>query len=145
MRRGRQSILLVEDDIAHAEITQRNLEEFGEHVREVIHVLDGQAALDYLYATERDKPNALPNLILLDLRLPRVSGLEVLRAVKSSVRLGRIPVVVLTTSDADADLRGAYDSGASAYLVKPAMYDEFRELTRALGKFWLQTNRYADA
>ena len=139
------SILLVEDDLAHAEITRRNLEEFNQDLRELVHVADGQAALDYLREPERAKPRGLPTLILLDLRLPRVDGLEVLRELKNDARLKRIPVVVLTTSNADADVRGAYDRGASAYLVKPVIYDEFRALTRALGRFWLQTNRYADA
>lgn len=132
------SVLLVEDDIAHAEITRRNLEEFDSEVRELIHVADGQAALDYL-------SSEVPHLILLDLRLPRVDGLEVLAHVKHDRRLKRIPVVVLTTSESESDVRGAYERGANGYLVKPVEYDEFIELTRALGLFWLKANRYPHA
>jgi two-component system response regulator len=140
------SILLVEDDLAHAEITRRNLEEFSAQLRELVHVPDGQAALDYL----RDAGGApaaagLPNLILLDLRLPRVDGLEVLRRVKHDARLKVIPVIVLTTSRADSDVRGAYERGASGYLVKPVDHAEFLAVTRALGAFWLSANRYVHA
>jgi CheY-like chemotaxis protein len=132
------SILLVEDDLAHAEITRRNLEEFDSELRELIHVPDGQAALDYLRCEA-------PHLILLDLRLPRVDGLEVLSHVKHDHRLRRIPVVVLTTSESESDVRGAYERGANGYLVKPMEYDQFIELTRALGLFWLKANRYPHA
>jgi len=135
----RHSILLVEDDLAHAEITRRNLEEFSEHVRELVHISDGQAALDYLHDSR------LPNLILLDLRLPRVDGLEVLQQVKQDRRLRCIPVVVLTTSRSESDLRGAYERGANGYLVKPVEFGAFLELTRTLGAFWLKCNRYAHA
>ena len=138
------SILLVEDDHAHAEITRRNLEEFGIEVAELVHVGDGQDAIDYLKDASSLQPSAaLPQLILLDLRLPRVDGLEVLRHVKSDDALRHIPVVVLTTSEADSDVRDAYDRGASGYLVKPVVFEQFLELTRAFGAFWLRFNRYA--
>jgi two-component system response regulator len=133
------SILLVEDDLAHAEITRRNLEEFHDQVRELIHVPDGQAALDYLRGFN------LPSLILLDLRLPRIGGLEVLQHVKQDSRLKCIPVIVLTTSKADSDLRTAYERGANAYLVKPVEFDAFIQLTRTVATFWLQCNRYVHA
>jgi CheY-like chemotaxis protein len=87
----------------------------------------------------------MPNLILLDLRLPRVDGLEVLRQVKLDTRLKTIPVVVLTTSKTDADVRDAYERGASGYLVKPIEYGEYLALTRALGQFWLIANQYVHA
>lgn len=140
------SILLVEDDLAHAEITRRNLEEFDVELFELVHVIDGQAAIDYLVDAGSARPTAaLPQLILLDLRLPRVDGLEVLSHVKRDATLRHIPVVVLTTSAADADVRDAYQLGASGYLVKPVVYEQFQELTRAFGVFWLRFNRYADA
>jgi two-component system, response regulator len=140
------SILLVEDDLAHAEITRRNLQEFGIEVAELVHVADGQAAIDYLDDAGSAQPSrGLPQLILLDLRLPRVDGLEVLSHVKRDAGLCHIPVVVLTTSGANADLRDAYQRGASGYLVKPVAYEQFLELTRAFGVFWLRFNRYADA
>jgi two-component system, response regulator len=144
-RRKLHSILLVEDDLAHAEITRRNLEEFSRNVSELVHVSDGQAALDYLRDAGRSPPHALPNLILLDLRLPLVDGLEVLERVKHDARWKRIPVVVLTTSDAEPDVRGAYERGANGYLVKPLVYADFLAVTRGLGVFWLQANRYGDA
>ena len=137
-------ILLVEDDLAHAEITRRNLEEFSPLIRDLVHVADGQAALDYLSSSDTES-QATPNLILLDLRLPLVDGLEVLRQVKLDTRLKTIPVVVLTTSKADADVRGAYERGASGYLVKPIEYGEYLALTRALGQFWLTANQYVHA
>lgn len=136
------SILLVEDDIAHAEITRRNLEEFKDCLRELVHVTDGQAAIDLLHDEKRA---ALPDLILLDLRLPRVDGMEVLRHVKTHRALKHIPVVVLSTSDADYDVDGAYSRGANGYLVKPVEFEQFVELTRAFGAFWLRANRYGDA
>jgi two-component system response regulator len=139
------SILLIEDDLAHAEITRRNLEEFSTHVRELVHVSDGQAALDYLEDARAQLTAALPNLILLDLRLPRVDGLEVLSRLKHDTRLKCIPVVVLTTSKSEADVRSAYERGASGYLVKPVEYLEFLALTRAIGVFWLTANRYVHA
>jgi CheY-like chemotaxis protein len=135
----RHSILLVEDDLAHAEITRRNLEEFSEQVQKLVHVSDGQAALDYLH------DSTPPNLILLDLRLPRVDGLEVLQQVKQDNRLKCIPVVVLTTSKSESDVRGAYERGANGYLVKPVEFVAFLELTRTLGAFWLKFNRYVHA
>lgn len=132
------SVLLVEDDLAHAEITRRNLEEFSEAIRELVHVSDGQAALDYL-------SSARPQLILLDLRLPRVDGLEVLTAVKHDEQLKLIPVVILTTSEAETDVRSAYERGANGYLVKPVEFEAFVEVTRAVGAYWLKANRYAHA
>lgn len=138
------TILLIEDDLAHAEITRRNLEEFSPHIRDLVHVADGQAALDYLSPSDSE-PLTMPSLILLDLRLPRVDGLEVLRQVKLDTRLKTIPVVVLTTSKTDSDVRGAYERGANGYLVKPIEYGEYLALTRALGQFWLTANQYVDA
>jgi two-component system, response regulator len=139
------SVLLVEDDVAHAEITRRNLGDFGHRLRELVHVEDGQQALDYLFGEDTAAPRDLPDLILLDLRLPRVDGFEVLRRVKQAERLRRIPVVVLTTSEADTDVRVAYESGASSYLVKPVDFDKFVAMMRAFGTFWLTHNRLSDA
>ena len=137
-------ILLVEDDDAHAEIVRRNLES-SRVLNRIVHVADGQAALDYLlregsYADPASSPR--PDLILLDLRLPKVDGLEVLRRLKASPELQAIPTVVLTTSAAEADLIGAYASGAASYVVKPVDYQKFTELMEAFGFYWLAWNRY---
>jgi CheY-like chemotaxis protein len=137
-------ILLVEDDEAHAVIVRRNLE--GARVaNSIVHVGDGQAALDYLcregeYADPARSPR--PDLILLDLRLPKVDGLDVLRRVKSDEELKRIPVVVLTTSAAEADLIAAYGVGASSYLVKPVDFGKFSALMESFGFYWLAWNRF---
>ena len=112
-------ILLVEDDPAHAEITRRNLDASGIAHR-LIHLDDGQAALDYLFRRGRfQNPSETPrpHLILLDLRLPKVEGLEVLRRVKGDDALREVPVVVLTTSAAPADIADAYRHSASSYLI----------------------------
>lgn len=136
-------ILMVEDDPAHAEIVRRNFEGF--HIaNRLIHVADGRAALDYLQrqGSRDDADQPMPNLILLDLRIPKINGLEVLRILKSSPRLRDIPVVVLTTSGNDKDIAQAYDLGANSYLVKPVGFKDFCEMMTTLGYYWLVWNRY---
>lgn len=145
MKHSPRSILLIEDDVSHAEITRRNLDEFKDDVRELVHVTDGQAALDLLHELRASDEGRLPDVILLDLRLPKLDGLEFLALVKADDRLRRIPVIVLTTSDAEIDVRVAYDRGANGYLVKPIELERFRELARSFGRYWLQANRYPDA
>lgn len=136
-------ILFVEDDDDHAELTIRSLAEH--HVANRVHrVADGEAALDYLlrrgaYADPKTSPR--PDVMLLDLRLPKVDGLDVLREIKAHPDLRRIPVVVLTTSDKDTDVARAYDFHANAYLVKPVDFAKFLDLMRDLGFFWLVWNK----
>jgi CheY-like chemotaxis protein len=137
-------ILLVEDDPAHAEIVRRNFEG-GRIANRLEHVADGQAALDYLYRRNGFSDPATsprPGIILLDLRLPKVDGLEVLKTVKADPNLSRIPVVVLTTSAAEADVAKAYDSHANSYLVKPVEFGHFVELMDTLGYYWLAWNQH---
>ncbi|MGD0048998.1 MAG: response regulator [Bryobacteraceae bacterium] len=139
-------ILLVEDDPAHAEIVRRNLRDFRVANR-IVHVEDGQAALDYLFhqgAYAGAQSGARPNLILLDLRLPKVDGLEVLRRIKADDGLKRIPTVVLTTSDAESDMVNAYTNGAGSYLVKPVNFEKFTGLMEAFEFYWLAWNRFPD-
>lgn len=138
------SILLVEDDPAHAEITRRNLE-MCRVANRLAHVEDGQEALDYLfhqgrYADPGTSPR--PHLILLDLRLPKVEGLEVLRRIKANSDTQNIPVVVLTTSSAESDILGAYAHNASSYLVKPVDFEKFAKLLDTFGYYWLAWNQY---
>lgn len=137
-------ILLVEDDPAHAEIVRRNLADFRVANR-IVHVADGQAALDYLhregdFADPRKSPR--PSLILLDLRLPKVDGIEVLHRIKKDETLRRIPTVVLTTSAAETDMVGAYEGGAGSYLVKPVDFEKFTRLMETFGFYWLVWNRF---
>lgn len=137
-------ILLVEDDPAHAEIVRRNFEE-SRIVNRLLHVADGQAALDFLYRRgEFGDPDTSPrpSLILLDLRLPKVDGLEVLNQIKTDIDLRRIPVVILTTSSAEADIVKAYDNHANSYLVKPVDFPQFLKLMESLGYYWLVWNQH---
>jgi CheY-like chemotaxis protein len=136
-------ILLVEDNLDHAELIMNSLEE---HLvpNQVCHVPDGESALDYLfrrgdYADPEKSPRA--HVILLDLRLPRIDGLEVLREIKGDPSLRRIPVVVLTTSEAEKDMVKAYENYTNSYLVKPVDFDKFTRLMQALGFYWLKWNR----
>ena len=111
----------------------------------LIHVSDGQAALDYLYGREAfsDPLQApRPGLVLLDLRLPKIDGLEVLRTIKADTVLSQIPVVILTTSAAESDVARAYDSHANSYLVKPVDFSQFVELMEVLGYYWLVWNQH---
>ncbi|HEX5810241.1 MAG TPA: response regulator [Anaerolineales bacterium] len=135
-------VMLIEDNIDHAELVIRTLEEhrIGNRVQ---HFLDGQSALDYLFrqgdyagseSTER------PHVILLDLRLPRVDGIDVLKAIKADADLKSIPVIVLTTSEAEKDVAKAYYNHANSYLVKPVGFEDFKKLMDDLGFYWLGWN-----
>jgi CheY-like chemotaxis protein len=137
-------ILLVEDDPAHAEIVRRNFAN-SRLANRLICVSDGQAALDYLYRRgEYQDPSQSPrpSLILLDLRLPKIDGLEVLKTIKADANFGQIPVVVLTTSSAESDMVKAYENHANSYLVKPVDFPQFLKLMDALGYYWLVWNQY---
>ena len=136
-------ILLVEDDPAHAEIVKRNFES-SRILNRMIHVSDGQEALDYLYRLEAyslKDSSPRPGLVLLDLRLPKVDGLLVLKTIKDDPDLKDIPVVVLTTSDAETDIVRAYDYSANSYLVKPVDFLQFSKLLETIGYYWLAWNR----
>ena len=137
-------ILLVEDDPAHAEIVRRNLADFRV-ANHITHLEDGQAVLDYLIPAESDagaSERAWPDVILLDLRLPKVDGLEVLRRIKADPRTRRIPTVVLTTSQAEQDVVAAYENGAGSYLVKPVDFFKFTALLESFGFYWLAWNQF---
>jgi CheY-like chemotaxis protein len=142
MRNDPSLIMLVEDNADHAELVMRNLAQHAAP-NTVLHVSDGQAALDYLFRSGAYADPALsprPNLILLDLRLPKVDGLEVLRRLKDSETLRQIPVVVLTTSDAERDIVRAYQHHANSYVVKPVGFEQFQQLIEGLGAYWLARN-----
>jgi CheY-like chemotaxis protein len=137
-------ILLVEDNIAHAELVKRSLEDHPVANR-IIHVADGESALAFLFRRGRfSDPDSSPkpHVVLLDLRLPRVDGLEVLKEIRTSAELEKLPVVVLTTSEAERDVAKAYEYHANSYLVKPLDFDKFAKLMDDLGFYWLQWNYY---
>ncbi len=135
-------VMLVEDNLDHAELVMRA---FKDHriANEIRHFTDGQTALDYLFRRGNFSETASsprPHIILLDLRLPRVDGLDVLKNIKESEDLKNIPVVILTTSEAERDVARAYYNHANSYLVKPLGYEEFRKLMEDLGFYWLGWN-----
>ena len=136
-------ILLAEDNRSHAKLVLRGLQQH--HVgNQTFCVSDGEQVLDFLnhrgaYSDSEKHPR--PDLLLLDLRLPRIDGLEVLKHIKTSEALQKIPVVILTTSDADADISRAYELNANSYLVKPIDFDRFTEMIRDLGFYWLAWNK----
>jgi len=137
-------ILLVEDDEAHAMLTMRSLED-AKLANEIRWVADGEEAMNYLfrrgeYADKKKGPR--PDLILLDLRLPKLDGHEVLKAIKESDDLKHIPVVVLTTSESEGDMAKAYSNYVNSYLVKPIDFGEFSEMIRELGFYWLVWNKH---
>ncbi len=135
-------LLLVEDNPAHAELVIRSFEN-QRVANKINHVQDGEEALDYLFRRGKyqdPEKSPRPNVILLDLRLPKIDGLEVLREIKNTEGLKRIPVVILTTSQAEIDASRAYDYHANSYLVKPLDFELFTKLMEELGFYWLGWN-----
>jgi CheY-like chemotaxis protein len=137
-----KTILLVEDNPGGVELTRRALEK-GKILNPLIVVSDGQEALDYLLCTgayaDRD-PSDLPALTLLDLKLPKVSGLDVLRRIRAEASTRRMPVVILTSSRQDQDMAVSYDLGVNSYIRKPVDFAHFVEAVTQLGLYWLVLN-----
>jgi len=136
-------ILLIEDNPIDAELTMRSLKE-ANFVNKLYWVKDGQEGLDFLYRTDayaaRDDDDH-PKLILLDLKMPKVNGIEVLQRIKSDERLRSIPVVVMTSSNEQSDITESYQLGANGYVVKPVEFGAFVEAISKIGMFWLMVNR----
>jgi CheY-like chemotaxis protein len=134
-------ILLVEDDPKDVELTLTALEEYN-LANEVIVARDGEEALEYLYSRGKFKTrsNDNPSVMLLDLKLPKVDGLEVLKQIKSEEKLRMIPVVVLTSSKEEKDMVASYRLGVNAYVVKPVDFHEFVNAIKELGIFWAVIN-----
>ncbi|AWM39443.1 Response regulator rcp1 [Gemmata obscuriglobus] len=129
-------ILMAEDDAGHAYLIQQNLEDAGIS-NPVVHVPDGQEALDFIRA-EGAFAGRVPNgplLLLLDINMPRVDGVEVLRRLKADPRTDQIPVIMLTTTDDPREVQRCYELGCSCYVTKPVEYDRFVEAVRRLGLF----------
>jgi CheY-like chemotaxis protein len=136
-----KSILLAEDNPNDVELT---LEALAEHnlANEVVVVEDGAEALDYLYCRGKyqDRSSGNPAVVLLDIKMPKVDGLEVLRIIKSDAALKAVPVVLLTSSREDRDLIEGYELGVNAYVVKPVNFMEFIDSVKQLGVFWAIVN-----
>lgn len=141
MNRSR-TILLVEDNDSDVELTLRAFKK-SKILNEVVVVRDGQEALDYLFGTGaqagRDAKSA-PEVVLLDLKLPKVDGLEVLRRIRADERTRRLPVVVLTSSSEDKDVITSYELGANSFVRKPVDFTQFTEAAHQLGLYWLVLN-----
>jgi len=137
-----KKILLVEDNPDDEALTLRALRK-NNIANEVIVARDGVEALDYLFGegahADRDLTDQ-PQVILLDLKLPKVDGLEVLKRIRQDDRTRRLPVVILTTSSEDSDIISSYDLGANSYIRKPVDFDQFMEAVRQLGLYWLVLN-----
>ncbi len=134
-------ILLAEDDERDVELTLSALEEC-KLANEVIVVNDGEQALDFLYCRGKfmNRPNGNPAVILLDIKMPKVTGLEVLRQIKSDENLKIIPTVILTSSREEKDLIEGYELGVNSYVVKPVDFEEFIRAVKELGLFWAIIN-----
>jgi CheY-like chemotaxis protein len=134
------SFLLIEDDDDHAFLVDMALRE-NHVVNQVRRVSDGAQAIEYLFEGVKTARNPRPDIILLDLKLPKVDGHEVLKQLKIDDDLRTIPVVVLTTSDAEVDRLKAYQSYANSYLTKPIDFDKFHQMILSLGLYWSAWNR----
>jgi two-component system response regulator len=135
-------ILLVEDNASDEKLTVLAFKKCGVS-NEVVVVRDGAAALDYIFATGQHAgrdAGLLPTIVLLDLKLPRIDGLEVLRRIRADERTRRLPVIVLTSSRQDEDVLQSYALGANAYVRKPVEFAAFVEAAKTLGLFWLLMN-----
>jgi CheY-like chemotaxis protein len=138
-----RAILLVEDNSGDEELTLRALKK-ANIVNPVVVARDGAEALDYVFSTgayaERD-PTDIPQVVLLDLNLPKLGGLDVLRRLRADERTRLLPVVILTSSSEDRDLIKGYELGANSYIVKPVDFAQFSDAVRQLGLYWLVLNQ----
>jgi len=145
MNPGNATLLLVEDNDDDVELTRRAFAR-SDVAGELVVVRDGEEALDYLFATGRhagrDRAD-LPHAVLLDLKLPKLSGLDVLRRIRADAATRRLPVIILSTSRERADIAGSYDLGANSYVRKPVDFAEFARAARHLGLYWLVLNERA--
>jgi two-component system response regulator len=135
-------ILLVEDSDEDATLAIRALKKKNLG-NKLVHLKDGVEALDFIYGTgtyEGQKPSFLPKVILLDLKMPRLNGMDVLKKIKSDPQTKAIPVVILTSSAEDPDIKAAYELGANSYIVKPVEFDNFSQIVTDLGMYWLVLN-----
>jgi two-component system response regulator len=135
----KQLILLVEDSPDDVELTLRVLKTHN-IANEVKVARDGVEALDFLFGTPDNPPGKLPSVVLLDLKLPKLDGLEVLRRIRAEPATARLPVVIMTTSREERDIVASYELGANSYVQKPVGFEAFSEAVRFLGLYWLLLN-----
>lgn len=136
-----RTILLAEDSPADAEMTIDALRE-ANLANPIVHVEDGVEVLEYLYRKGRfaDRPDEVPVVLLLDIKMPRMDGLEVLQRIRADEKLRRMPVVILSSSREERDLARSWDLGVNAYVVKPVDIQQFFEAVKTLGQFWALVN-----
>lgn len=136
-------ILLVEDSINDAELTIRALKKKN-LANNLVHLEDGQEALDFLFAEgvySQRKIENIPKVVLLDLKMPKITGIQVLQKIKSDERTKKIPVIVLTSSKEDPDIQECYRLGVNSYVVKPVQFEKFLEAVTDLGLYWMIINQ----
>lgn len=137
-------ILLVEDNLTDAELTIRELKKHN-MANNLIHLKDGEEALDFLFATGKYADTRdiqyRPKVILLDIQMPKVTGIEVLEKIKTDPKTRSVPVVILTSSKENPDIQKCYDLGANSYIVKPVNFDGFAQAIKNLGFYWLLLNQ----
>ena len=137
-------ILLVEDNITDAELTIRELKKHN-MANNLIHLKDGEEALDFIFATGKyantREVQYTPKVVLLDIQMPKVNGIEVLEKIKTDPKTRSVPVVILTSSKENPDIQKCYDLGANSYIVKPVNFDGFAQAIKNLGFYWLLLNQ----
>ena len=145
MTRHIRPILLVEDSLADAELAMDALKD-ANLANPIVHLEDGVDCLDYLYSRGAFAGQALaePAVVLLDIKMPRMNGLDVLTQMRSDERLRQVPVVILSSSREESDLAYSWDLGVNAYVIKPVDVDQFFEAVRTLGQFWAVLNQRPD-
>ncbi|MDJ0729387.1 MAG: response regulator [Crocosphaera sp.] len=141
LRGNATKMLLVEDDPNDIELIQLALENYH-FVNEMDIVEDGEQALQYLFGKGENEPRReLPRFILLDLKLPKINGIQVLEAIRSDPRTKKIVVVVMTSSAEDRDLQACYNLGVNSYIIKPFDFQQFIEIARQVGFYWMMLNQ----
>ena len=138
-------VLVADDSATDVELTTRALE-LGGVGRNIVWVQDGEAALDYVFRTGpyAARAGGLPHLMLLDLHMPKIDGLEVLARIKANPETRCIPVVVMSSSDQESDMVRSYENHANSYIVKPVDFKQFTSQVAALGQYWMRINRAMD-
>jgi two-component system response regulator len=135
-------VLLADDNSTDAELTTRALE-IGGVSKNIVWVQDGEAALHFVFRTGpyASRPERNPRLMLLDLHMPKIDGLDVLERIKSDERTRSIPVVIMSSSDQESDLQHSYSRFANSYIVKPVDFREFTDQVSSIGQYWMKVNR----